>query len=56
MRQAFPEIPVRDLTPEDVVRIIGEAAILDRAKTACGMHAVTWTRRVKKDLGKPDCK
>lgn len=42
LRRAFPEIPDRALTKTDVVRIIGEAKILDRAKSACGLRAVAW--------------
>lgn len=48
LRQAFPEIPDRALTRADVVRIIGQAKVVDRAKTACGERAVTWIETVRK--------
>jgi hypothetical protein len=52
LRRAFPEIPDRALTKADVVRIIGEAKVLDRSKTACGERAVSWIRDVRRDLAK----
>ncbi len=52
LRRAFPEIPDRALSKADVVRIIGEAKVLDRSKTACGERAVTWIREVRRDLAK----
>lgn len=52
LRQAFPEIPDRALTKRDVVRIIGEAKALDRAKTACGARAVFWIDSVRRDLAR----
>ena len=52
LRKAFPEIPDRALTKRDVVRIIGEAKVQDRAKTACGLQAVTWINRVRADVAR----
>lgn len=52
LRRTFPEIPDRALSKADVVRIIGEAKVLDRSKTACGERAVTWIQDVRRDLGK----
>lgn len=48
LRQAFPEIPDRALTRADVVRIIGQAKVQDRVKTACGLRAVAWIEAVRK--------
>ncbi len=36
LQRAFPEIPDRALARSDIVRIIGQAKVQDRAKTACG--------------------
>lgn len=47
LRRSFPEIPDRPLTRADVVRIIGEAKTLDRAKSACGERAVRWIEDVR---------
>jgi hypothetical protein len=47
LRRSFPEIPDRALTRADVVRIIGQAKVLDRAKTACGERAVRWIEDVR---------
>ena len=55
-KRSFPEIPDADLTVEDVVRIIGEAKVLDRAKTRCGERAVVWIKHVKRTYGKPAAK
>jgi hypothetical protein len=52
LRKAFPEIPDRALTQDDVVRIIGQAKVQDRAKTACGLRALDWIRRVRTDLAR----
>lgn len=52
LRQAFPEIPDRALTRADIVRIIGAAKVLDRAKTACGARAVAWIDAVRRDLAR----
>lgn len=48
LRREFPEIPDRALTKADVVRIIGEAKVLDRTKTACGLRAVQWIESVSR--------
>lgn len=45
-KREFPDIPDRALTKRDIVRIIGEAKLLDRAKTACGEQATRWIERV----------
>lgn len=52
LRREFPEIPDRALTKADVMRIIGEAKILDRAKSLCGMRAVEWIRDVETTYSK----
>ncbi|KQP11140.1 hypothetical protein ASF28_08840 [Methylobacterium sp. Leaf99] len=52
LRQTFPEIPDRALTRADIVRIIGAAKVLDRAKTACGARAVAWIEDVRRDLAR----
>ena len=54
LRQAFPEIPDRALTRADVVRIIGAAKVLDRAKSACGARAGAWMEAVRRDFAKPE--
>lgn len=52
IRQAFPDIPDRSLTRTDIVRIIGTAKVLDRAKTRCGERALAWITAVRRDLAK----
>ena len=52
MRAAFPEIPDRALTRADVVRIIGQAKVLDRSKQACGERAVAWITAVRRDIAR----
>lgn len=52
LRQAFPEIPDSALSKADVVRIIGAAKVLDRAKTACGERAVRWIEAVRRDFAR----
>lgn len=52
LRANFPEIPDRALTRADVVRIIGEAKLLDRSKTACGTRATAWIDNVRRDLAR----
>jgi len=52
LRQAFPEIPDRALTRADVVRIIGAAKVLDRAKSACGARALAWIDAVRRDVAR----
>ena len=54
LRQAFPEIPDRALTRADVVRIIGRAKVLDRAKVRCGERAIAWIEAVRRDFAKPE--
>jgi hypothetical protein len=53
LRESFPDIPDRSLTRGDVVRIIGRAKVLDRAKAACGGRALTWIEAVRRDFAKP---
>ncbi|MGU3386931.1 hypothetical protein ACLBYG_20640 [Methylobacterium sp. D53M] len=53
LRQSFPEIPDRSLTRGDVVRIIGRAKVLDRAKVACGGRALAWIEAVRREFAKP---
>lgn len=53
LRRSFPEIPDRSLTTGDVVRIVGRAKVLDRAKTACGARALAWIEAVRRDFAKP---
>ena len=48
LQRAFPDIPDRVLTKADIVRIVGQAKVLDRAKTACGMRAVAWIEQVRR--------
>ena len=50
--RAFPEIPDRALTRADIVRIVGAAKVLDRAKTACGARAVAWIDAVRHELAR----
>lgn len=52
LARAFPDIPDRALSKADVVRIIGEAKVLDRAKTACGQRAVDWINAVRRDYAR----
>ncbi|WP_187275165.1 hypothetical protein [Methylobacterium sp. WL120] len=52
LQRAFPEIPDRALTRADIVRIVGAAKILDRAKTACGTRAVAWIDAVRRELAR----
>lgn len=53
LQRAFPDIPDRALSRADIVRIIGQAKVLDRAKTACGLRAVDWIAAVRADFAKP---
>lgn len=50
LKRSFPEIPDRALTRADVVRVLGEAKVLDRAKTRCGERALAWITAVRRDL------
>lgn len=52
LHREFPEIPDRALTKQDVVRIIGQAKVIDRAKTACGERARKWIELVDRDFSK----
>ncbi len=53
LRRSFPEVPDRDLTSADVVRLIARAKILDREKRACGLRAVAWIAAVRRDFARP---
>lgn len=52
LARAFPEIPDRALSKADVVRVIGGAKALDRAKTACGLRALAWITAVRAQLAR----
>lgn len=52
LRQAFPEIPDRALTRADVVRIVADAIVQDRAKTRCGQRAMAWIAAVRRDFAR----
>ncbi|WP_158509766.1 hypothetical protein [Methylobacterium sp. AMS5] len=52
LRKEFPEIPEKALTKADVMRITAEAVVLDRAKTQCGLRAVEWISRVRRDFAR----
>lgn len=52
LRKAFPEIPDKDLTTREMIRILGKAIVQDKAKTACGLRAVAWIERVRRDLAR----
>lgn len=52
LRQTFPEIPGRALSRAEVARIIGEAKVLDRAKTRCGERAAAWIEAVRRDFAR----
>lgn len=51
-KKAFPDIPDRDLTKQDIVQIIGRAKVLNRVKTACGEQALHWIESVQSSYGK----
>lgn len=53
LKASFPDIPDRDLTTADVVRIIARAKTLDREKTRCGQRALAWITAVRRDFAKP---
>jgi hypothetical protein len=53
LKRSFPEIPDRDLSTGDVVRLIGRAKTLDRSKAACGARALAWIEAVRRDFAKP---
>ncbi|MFJ7441082.1 hypothetical protein ACIQW5_25890 [Methylorubrum thiocyanatum] len=50
--KTFPEIPARALSRADVVRILANAKLLDRAKTACGERALAWAVDVQREYGR----
>lgn len=50
--RAFPEIPDRALSRADVVRILANAKLLDRAKSACGERALAWAADVQREYGR----
>ena len=52
LRRAFPEVPDRDLTTREVTRMLGDAIVLDKAKTACGLLAVRWIETVRRDFAR----
>lgn len=52
LRRTFPEVPDRDLTTREVTRMLGDAIVLDKAKTACGLLAVQWIARVRQDFAR----
>lgn len=52
LRRTFPEVPDRDLTTREVTRMLGDAILLDKAKTACGLLAVQWIARVRRDFAR----
>lgn len=53
LQRAFPEIPDRALSRSDIVRIIGQAKVQDRAKSACGLRALDWVEAVRRTFAKP---
>ncbi len=50
--RTFPEIPDRAFGRAEAVRIIANAKLLDRAKTACGERALTWIAGVRAAYGR----
>ncbi|MGH1574530.1 hypothetical protein ACRAWG_32640 [Methylobacterium sp. P31] len=53
LHREFPEIPARAFGRREAVTIIGEAKLLDRAKTACGDRALAWMKDVVTAFGRP---
>ncbi len=51
--RAFPEIPDRAFGRAEAVRIIANAKLLDRAKSACGGRALAWIADVHAEYGRP---
>ncbi|MGU3284694.1 hypothetical protein [Methylobacterium mesophilicum] len=51
--KAFPEIPADGFSRITAVRIIAEAKLLDRAKSACGNRALAWIDDVTAQFGRP---
>ena len=52
LHREFPEIPERAFGRRDAVRIIADAKLLDRAKTACGDRALNWMKAVVAAFGR----
>lgn len=52
MRRTFPKVPDRDLTTREVTLMLGDAILLDKAKTACGLLAARWIDRVRQDFAR----
>lgn len=50
--RAFPEIPARAFGRGEAVRIIANAKLLDRAKSACGERALAWAADVQREYGR----
>ena len=50
--RAFPEIPDAAFGRVAAVRIIANAKLLDRAKTACGQRALAWIGDVQAEYGR----
>ena len=50
--RAFPEIPDRAFGRAEAVRIIANAKLLDRNKTACGERALAWIAQVRVEYGR----
>lgn len=51
--KTFPEIPGAAFGRAKAVRIIADAKLLDRAKTACGERALAWIAQVRAEYGRP---
>lgn len=51
--RTFPEIPDAAFGRAAAVRIIANAKLLDRAKTACGERALAWIAQVRVEFGRP---
>lgn len=51
--RSFPEIPDRAFGRAEAVRLLADAKLLDRAKTACGERALTWIAGVRAAYGRP---
>jgi hypothetical protein len=52
LRKAFPEIPATAFGRATAVRLIADAKLLDRAKTACGERLLAWASDVKREFGR----
>jgi hypothetical protein len=52
LERTFPDIPATAFGSRQAVRIIAEAKLLDRAKTACGLRAVAWIEGVVQEYGR----